>query len=82
MDVYCVMALGDFPIILAGRADRAHQAQGAGLLIYGQHPGNAAFGQYFIDDIRLAVPLLGKGFSEVVEHDGHRARPGEIVFTG
>ncbi len=80
--VHRVVPFGDLPVILPGGAHRADEIQLGRVLVYGQHPGDAALGQHLINDVRLAVPLLGQGGFQVVEHHRHRPFARQVFLTG
>ena len=72
VDKQRIVAQSQFQKIQAGRPDGGDRAHLRGGLIKGQHTGNAAFSQHFVDDIRLRDALLGQSLLQVVDDNCHR----------
>ena len=82
VDEHPVMAQGQVQEAVPGRAHRADGGEVGGVLIHGQHPGDAALGNGLIDDVGGGVALLGHGHLDVVHHHGDGLLPAEIGIGG
>ena len=68
-----VVAQGQFDVVGPGRTDAAQVTHALQGLIDPQHPGDAALGRHFIDDIRQGDTQLGLGLFQVIQHHRHWA---------